>query len=152
MILGDAWRRILASTYERHGLAAIVTLVDELDRIGALNEVKDRVLAQTADEMSDVGAACTPPTSTGRRAVTLMWLEDVLGDGPMRVVELRVAAEDAGISWRTVESLKAEAGAVAEQRRREWWWTNPPPMPNGLATAGPSATQTAQTARRAITA
>lgn len=55
-----------------------------------------------------------------------------LDDGELAVVELKRRAEDAGLSWRTIERAKARLGIKARKEGRQWLWPLPtPPTPVG---------------------
>jgi putative DNA primase/helicase len=51
----------------------------------------------------------------GARQQAQEWLRETLEDGPIAVVELRKAANAAGLAWRTLERAKAAIGAKAER-------------------------------------
>lgn len=60
------------------------------------------------------------------------WLRGELVDGPRSVSDLRTAARDAGISWRTIERGKGALGVVARRRSEAgrgavgpWVWAMP---------------------------
>jgi hypothetical protein len=84
----DYWHSVLEAAYVARGPAAITALVEELDARGDLDSVKDRLLAEAADEMrSDMRARI--PGKLGQ-AVALI----EAGEGKPRVLA-------AGISRRT---------------------------------------------------
>lgn len=67
------------------------------------------------------------------------WLRDMLANGPMPATDLKANAEEAGISWRTIEKAKDAAGAAsypvydpAKCRIDSWVWKlrdqDPPPL------------------------
>lgn len=50
------------------------------------------------------------------------FLEQVLSDGPVRTKEIRNRAEDAELSWRTVERAKKDLSVQAIQGPDGWYW------------------------------
>lgn len=50
------------------------------------------------------------------------FLEQSLSDGPVRTKEIRKRAEDAELSWRTVERAKKDLGVQAVQGPDGWYW------------------------------
>ena len=53
------------------------------------------------------------------------FIEEALAAGPVRTTELREQAEEAGVSWRSVERLKKAAGIRADKRSDGWYWEPP---------------------------
>jgi hypothetical protein len=82
------------------------------------------------DETVDINAASlVEGKAKTQRSKGADWLADMLADGPMPADELRRHAEDAGMSWRTLEKAKDEAGVVSERhidpetkRVQGWRW------------------------------
>ncbi|SAL79725.1 TOPRIM domain-containing protein [Caballeronia choica] len=65
------------------------------------------ILAQVeGDSAVDAGAA---------------FLYSELANGPVKVTDLKKAAKEAGIAWRTVERAKAETGTIAEKCGKKFW-------------------------------
>ncbi len=67
------------------------------------------------------------------------WLSDLLGNGPMRVTQVKTEATEAGLAWRTVQRAKAMLGAEAKKESfgGGWRWHLPKsaksPTPGNLA-------------------
>lgn len=53
------------------------------------------------------------------------FVEEALAEGPVRTVELKEQAQDAGVSWRSVERVKKSAGIRSEKRSDAWYWVAP---------------------------
>jgi hypothetical protein len=149
--LEAAWDSVLASAGARPG--AIEALVHALDKRRALDEFKQRVLREAAQELradrDDWRVERAPPSANspsgcsrrehpgcrprrGHQPCTATcWLRDELADGERRVQDLKQDAARDGIGWRTIERVKREAGAVAARRGNAWSWS--------LKTANPAS-------------
>jgi hypothetical protein len=53
----------------------------------------------------------------------VLWLRDVLAEGPMPAVDLQRQAREAGISWITIRRAKRQAGAASRRQGTVWVWT-----------------------------
>lgn len=68
------------------------------------------------------------------------WLSDELTAGPMPVRDLKKAATDAGMSWRTIERAKTDLGVTAKRQSQGnngdglWIWELPAKLNNPLST------------------
>ncbi len=64
----------------------------------------------------------TVPGDEGRLSEARQFLAAELAEGPRRTADLRRAAEDAGLAWRTVERAKSAIGARARRGAEGWVW------------------------------
>src|ERR1035437_7991874 len=67
------------------------------------------------------------PGERSERGQAAAWLADLLGAGPVKVVDIRDDAKGAGFAWRTVERAKAKIHARAGREnpkdpRSAWVW------------------------------
>jgi hypothetical protein len=123
----DADRRILAVTKSNVGAIppamAYRLLAD--DALGVAAVAWEGPTDHRADDLL-AGSAERPAP---KRELAEQLLRELLGDGPRRRSEIEQAAEQEGVSWRTVETAKAALGVWSEQRpepgRRgpgsSWW-------------------------------
>lgn len=76
-----------------------------------------------------IGGTATPSASNGAALLEAMhFLTGELANGARRVVDLKAEADDAGISWRTVERAKSKLGVRSEKDHAaggEWRWEMP---------------------------
>ncbi|MFI5003451.1 MAG: hypothetical protein ACHQE6_00410 [Solirubrobacterales bacterium] len=121
--LDAAWADVISGLDSKP--ESIAALVRTLDRLDALDAIKQQVLADAAAELK-ADPIASPATVTA-------WLHRQLSDadGECRSRHLRDAASRDGIGWRTVERAKTKAGVVAFKRDRVSWWrlTLSPPSP-----------------------
>lgn len=114
--LEDAWDAVITNIT---GPASVAALVAVLDRCQALDEIKQRVLAEAAAELR---ADHERPAHTyGNYAAR--WLRDQLADGERRAQQLKADAARDGIGWRTVERHKRAVLACARRHDGCSWWS-----------------------------
>jgi putative DNA primase/helicase len=72
-------------------------------------------------------AESAPEQHRSAREKAKSWLHDQLSDRPRSSKSIETAAEEAGISWRTVERAKSELGVVSKKssQRGGWEWSLP---------------------------
>ena len=72
-------------------------------------------------------AESAPDEQRSAKGSAKSWLRDQLSDRPRLSKEIETAAEDAGISWRTVERAKSELGVVSKKTSQKggWEWSLP---------------------------
>jgi hypothetical protein len=72
-----------------------------------------------------------PDGGSPARDEAIMFLEDLLADGPVHVTEVRAAARQAGIAPRTIDRAKTRLGIIAKKLGRpgesdqRWQWSLP---------------------------
>jgi hypothetical protein len=93
---------------EPTGLAYSLESVD-LEGIGPVGRVawESGPIRMTADDA--LAAAAADPEDRGARNLAADWLTEVLAAGPMKAAEVKQAAKDAGIAWRTVNRRRSQA-------------------------------------------
>jgi hypothetical protein len=99
---------------------AVDALVRTLDRARKLDRLKDALLAEFVAEVRT-------PERTGRHGQAARWLQHQLAHDDRRALDLQAQAAQDGVGWRTVERVKATAGAEAVKRGRASWWRLSPP-------------------------
>ena len=126
--LEDAWGDVITNIT---GPASIPALVNVLDKYQQLDHIKERVLAEAADELRADHERQPDTYGTAAR-----WLRDQLANGERRSRELAFAAARDGIGWRTIERVKRRAGVSAARHDRASWWSlvtpTPPTPPNRI--------------------
>ena len=75
----------------------------------------------TIDDL--VGAANAGNQAPRNEAVE--FLRESLEAGPRRAGEIERAANDKGITQRTLSRAKKKLGVKSRQKKREWWWSLP---------------------------
>lgn len=72
-------------------------------------------------------AESAPDEQRSAKGSAKSWLRDQLSDRPRSSKSIEAAAEEAGISWRTVERAKSELGVVSKKssQRGGWEWSLP---------------------------
>jgi putative DNA primase/helicase len=53
------------------------------------------------------------------------FLDEFLGDDPVPVRELQAEADNAGVSWRSIEKVKKDAGIRSVKEGNAWYWQAP---------------------------
>jgi hypothetical protein len=128
---GDGDRRILAVTKSNVGpippSIAYRLLPDD-----ALGGVAAVVWEGATDHQADDLLSAPVDRPAPKRELAEGLLRELLADGPRRRSEIEEAAEEAGVSWRTVETAKADLGVWSEQRPEPgkrgagaFWWRLP---------------------------
>jgi putative DNA primase/helicase len=79
----------------------------------------------SAGDLLGNAASGTEATARGEAGAFLL---AELADGPVAVRELHKRADDAGLTWRTVERAKQQLGIRARKTGAKWSWE--PPIPN----------------------
>lgn len=67
----------------------------------------------------------TTPEERSEREEAAAFLTDLLADGPIRSKEIKAAAENAGLAWRTVERAKTDLKIKPKQEGDGWYWRLP---------------------------
>jgi hypothetical protein len=126
----DADRRILAVTKSNVGAippSMAYRLVAD-DALGVAAVAWEGPTDHQADDLL-AGAADRPAP---KRELAEQILRELLAEGPRRRSEIEAAAEQEGVSWRTMETAKATLGVYDEQRpepgkrgRGPSWWRLP---------------------------
>jgi len=126
----DPDRRILAMTKSNVGPippAMAYRLLPD-DALGVAAVAWEGPTDHRADDL--LGAPVERPAP--KRELAEKLLRELLADGPRRRSEIEEAAEEAGVSWRTVETAKADLGVWSEQRPEPgkrgagaYWWRLP---------------------------
>ncbi len=95
--------------------------IEDQEGVGVIHWQADPI-EMTADEALNAEKPC----GTTARDDAAEWLLGALALGPVDSLQLRKDAESDGISWRTLQRVKAEVGARARQRadgsRTNWYW------------------------------
>ena len=81
-------------------------------------------VTQTAD--AALAAAALDPEQQTAVDSAADWLREALAGGPVKAVDLKQEAKDAGVSWGTIKRAQEAAGAKAEKRgfgkEGAWYW------------------------------
>jgi len=113
---------------EPTGLTYTVESVDVpgIGPVGRLGWKPDPV-TMTADDA--LAAAAADPEDRTARESAADWLRDVLANGPMTANDVKAAAKESGLAWRTVRRAQAAAGVKVRRQGfgpgAVWYWCLP---------------------------
>ena len=91
--------------------------------------------------MASTARAAAPSQSRAVRRSVDQWLMNRLEAGPVKVREIAIAAQAAGMSMRTVERAKRRLGIKADRSGKGWCWSLPQDRHDEQATPATSAAQ-----------
>lgn len=127
----DASRRILTPLKnnignDREGFSYCIESVTLPSGIETSRVVLDNDPIEISPEDA-MDASREPARQGSKLRDAIEFLRAELNNGPVRVKRLHEAAEDAGISWRTVETAKSRLGVQADKAGFEsgWLWQLP---------------------------
>ena len=84
----------------------------------------------TADDA--LAATAADPEERTARELAAGWLKEALSNGPVMASNLRAAANESGLAWRTVRRAQAVAGVKVGRRGfgpgAAWFWYLPGPL------------------------
>lgn len=135
--LEDAWQGVITNIT---GPSSVAALVNVLDKCQALDQLKERILSEAAEELRADREPIAAVSAVDRGTSIAGWLRRQLSDGERRVQQLKADAARDGIGWRTIERHKRAAGAITHRHDGCSMWSIDSATPP--TTAGSSATLT----------
>jgi len=110
----------------------------EVPGIGPIGRIawEPEAIMMTADDA--LAAAAADPEERTARESAAEWLRDALAGGPMLANDVKAAAKESSVAWRTVRRAMKAAGVTARRQGfgpgAKWYWFLP-----GQTTAPPAA-------------